>query len=74
MPRLPGIARRRNRWGIWIRTPSPSPVLSSQPQAPRWSRFLQGGETVAHDLMRDRRLLMLATKPTPHESCSLRGS
>ena len=27
--------------GIWISTPAPSPVLTSQPQAPRWSRFFR---------------------------------
>ena len=35
----PCTAATRNSWGIWIKTPAPSPVLFSQPQAPRWSRF-----------------------------------
>ena len=30
-----GATLRRNASGVWIRMPAPSPVLTSQPQAPR---------------------------------------
>ena len=62
-----------NACGIWISTPAPSPVLISQPQAPRWSRFLR--TWMACSRMRcDLYPLMLATKPSPQASCSNCGS
>ena len=33
------VTLRRKRSGIWTRMPAPSPVLASQPQAPRCSRL-----------------------------------
>ena len=42
-------SRRRNRSGIWIRMPAPSPVFGSQPQAPRCRRFLSTVSACGHD-------------------------
>ncbi len=59
--------------GIWMSTPAPSPVLTSLPQAPRWSRFFS--TWIACSRIRwDLCPLMLTTKPTPQASCSNRGS
>ena len=58
---------------IRIRMPAPSPTSGSAPTAPRWSRLIRSCSpwpTIWWDFWP----LMLATKPTPHESCSLRGS
>src|SRR5262245_45866135 len=66
-------SRARNAWGIWIRIPAPSPVLTSHPQAPRCSKFLstvRAWLTIAWDL----RPLMSTTNPTPQASCSWAGS
>src|SRR5690606_3055589 len=64
---------RISRSGIWIRMPAPSPASGSAPTAPRWvrlARIFSPSRTVWWLL----RFLMSATKPTPQESCSLRGS
>ena len=64
---------RKNRSGIWMRMPAPSPVLASQPQAPRCSRLIstwRAWRTIACE----RCPLAWTTKPTPQASCSWRGS
>src|SRR5260370_40861964 len=53
--------------------PAPSPVFVSQPQAPRCSR-LSSTWIPCRTMSCDLRPLRLATKPTPQESCSYRGS
>src|SRR5262249_34056194 len=53
--------------------PAPSPTSGSAPTAPRWSRLTRicrPWRMMSCDFLP----LMLATKPTPQESCSLRGS
>src|ERR1051325_338084 len=66
-------AWRKKRCGICTRIPAPSPVLFSQPQAPRCrrlTRMVMASRTIARDL----RPLTLTTNPTPQASCSYRGS
>ena len=68
-----GATLRRNVSGIWTRMPAPSPVLTSQPHAPRCARFISTCSawlTMACDL----RPFMSTTKPTPQASCSCCGS
>src|SRR5579872_3732993 len=63
---------KKNSCGVWIMMPAPSPVLFSQPQAPRcsmFSRMVSASETIWWDLL----LLMFATKPMPHASRSNSG-
>ena len=63
---------KRNSCGTWICIPAPSPVLASQPQAPRcsiFSRMVNASETILWLLL----LLILATNPIPHASCSNSG-
>ena len=53
--------------------PAPSPVLFSQPHAPRcsiFSKMVSASEMIWCDLLP----LILATKPMPHASCSNEGS
>src|SRR5260221_7765388 len=53
--------------------PAPSPVLFSQPHAPRcsmFSRIVNASETIWCDLL----LLIFATKPIPHASRSNSGA
>ncbi len=52
--------------------PQPSPALGSAPTAPRWSRLSRICSPIA-TMACDFRFFMSATKPTPQESCSLRG-
>src|SRR5688572_27391365 len=67
-----GTAWRRKRSGIWIRMPAPSPVSGSEPQAPRCSRLMRRSRA-ERTIWCERAPLMLATKPTPHASCSSVG-
>src|SRR5436190_20148113 len=63
----------RKSCGICSRMPAPSPVLFSQPHAPRWFRFTRicsAWRTIQFDFLP----LMLTRKPTPQESCSNCGS
>ncbi len=60
---------RSSASGIWIRQPAPSPTSGSAPTAPRWSRLTRISRPQAM-ISCDLRPLMLATKPTPHASCS----
>src|SRR5271154_1674181 len=53
--------------------PAPSPVLASQPQAPRWFRLTKMVRA-SRMILWDFFPLMLTTKPTPQESCSYHGS
>ena len=53
--------------------PAPSPVFTSQPHAPRCRRFTETSNACRTSLC-DRSPLMFTTNPTPHESCSKRGS
>src|SRR5580658_7789738 len=56
-----------------MRMPAPSPVLASQPHAPRWfrlTRMVRASRIILWDFFP----LMLTTKPTPQESCSYHGS
>ncbi len=62
-----------NACGICSSTPAPSPVLTSQPQAPRWSRFFSTWIACCSTRC-DLTPLMLTTKPWPQASCSWRGS
>ncbi len=64
---------RKNRSGICIRMPAPSPVLTSQPQAPRCSRFKRIC-SASCTIWCDLRFFKSAMKPTPHASCSYCGS
>ncbi len=60
---------KKNSWGVWIIMPAPSPVLISQPHAPRcsiFSRMVSASEIF--DVIYCP--FILATKPIPHESCS----
>ncbi len=66
-------ALSRKRCGIWIRMPAPSPVLASQPQAPRCCRLISTWRPRAMTEW-DRRPAMSTTNPTPHASCSNAGS
>ena len=68
-----GAAFARNLWGTCRSMPAPSPVFTSQPHAPRCSRFRPTSNACRTSLC-DRSPLMLTTNPTPHESCSNRGS
>src|SRR5262249_26574217 len=63
----------RNACGICTRMPAPSPVFGSHPQAPRCSRFSRIWMALS-TMSCDFRPVRLATKPTPHESCSKLGS
>ena len=72
MPASPHT-RRKNRWGFWISIPTPSPVFTSQPQAPRCNRFFRMVRAFS-TILWDLRPLMSTTKPTPQESCSVAGS
>ena len=69
----PGATLRRNVSGIWTRMPAPSPVLTSQPHAPRCCRFISTWSACA-TIACDFRPLMSTTKPTPQASCSCCGS
>ena len=63
----------KNRCGICIRMPAPSPVFFSQPHAPRCSRFSRISSPFL-TMLEDFRPLRSTTKPTPQASCSWRGS
>ena len=56
-----------------MRMPAPSPVLASQPHAPRWLRFIRTW-SACWMIVWDFRPLMSATNPTPQASCSNCGS
>ena len=56
------VSRRRNRSGIWIRMPAPSPVLASQPHAPRCSRLMSTCSACS-TIACERWPLMCTTKP-----------
>src|SRR5271157_283870 len=63
----------KKAWGIWINTPAPLPVWGSHPQAPRCVRLIR--ISIPFRMMSwDFSPEMLATKPIPQASCSLRGS
>jgi len=64
---------RNSASGIWIRMPAPSPTSGSAAHRAAMVQVDKKLKPLADDLM-DFWPLMLATKPTPHESCSLRGS
>src|SRR5579885_1924980 len=71
--RQPDAGVKAHACGIWMRMPTPSPVFSSHPQAPRCRRFFRmvmPCSTMACDF----RPLMCTTKPTPQASCSNAGS
>ena len=53
--------------------PAPSPVFTSAPDAPRWSRLQSAPRAVA-TMSRAGRPRTSTTNETPHESCSKRGS
>ncbi len=64
---------KKNSCGICIVMPAPSPVLFSQPQAPRCSIFsstVSASEITWCDLLP----LIFATNPIPQASCSKDGS
>ncbi len=63
-------ARARNSCGTWMRMPAPSPVLSSQPQAPRWLRFSSAVEAVVDDLV--RLLALRGRRRSRRRSCRAR--
>ena len=70
MSRLAALARKL--WGRAVRTPAPSPVLASHPQAPRWSMR----SSMVRALVTISWLafpLMWATNPTPQASFSNAG-
>ena len=69
---LGAFLARRSACGIWIRMPQPSPSFGSAPTAPRWSRLTRICRPFSR-MSCDLRFFMSATKPTPQESCSLRG-
>ena len=48
----PAPTLRRNASGIWMRMPAPSPVLTSQPQAPRCSRLMSTCSALRDDAVR----------------------
>src|SRR5262249_55972277 len=70
---IPSQACCRNACGTCSKIPAPSPVLSSQPQAPRWSRFCNTVRACC-TISCDFSPLMFTTKPIPQASCSKRGS
>ena len=72
-PRSAFTTLARNSCGSAVRMPAPSPVLASQPQAPRWS-MLRSTSSASRRIWWLRWPLMCATNPTPHESCSNAGS
>src|SRR5437867_8444384 len=55
-----------------MRTPAPSPVLTSQPQAPRCFRF-SSATMPSWTILCDFSPFSRTMKPTPQESCSYRG-
>lgn len=64
---------RKNASGTWERMPAPSPESGSEPVAPRCSR-LRSTVSAWSTRVWDASPVRVATKPTPHASCSLRGS
>ena len=68
----PAVARRKLS-GIWTRMPAPSPVSGSAPVAPRCSMFVSAVRPRV-TMLRDFSPFTFATKATPQESCSKRGS
>ena len=69
---LPGQLIPKKRSGIWVRMPAPSPVLTSQPRAPRWSR-LHSTSSACSTMPWDAAPLMWATNPMPQPSRSFLG-
>ncbi len=64
---------RKKASGTWERMPAPSPESGSEPVAPRCSR-LRSTVSAWSTRVWDASPVRVATKPTPHASCSLRGS
>ena len=66
-------SRRRKRGEIGMLIPAPSPVVSSAPRAPRCARAASASSAIG-TARAAWRPSVSATKPTPHASCSWRGS
>src|SRR4029450_6153183 len=71
--RMPFASRRRKASGICTMITAPSPVRGSQPHAPRCVR-LRSTSSPCSTMSCDLSPFTLTTKPTPHASCSMRGS
>jgi len=73
MPLAPARFDEETRAASALECRAPSPVFFSQPHAPRWLRLTRTVSALRMIAL-DLRPLMSATKPTPHASCSYRGS
>jgi hypothetical protein len=68
-----GSTAEKNAWGICTRIPAPSPVVTSEPLAPRCSMFSNAVRPIDTTSC-ERTPFMLQTKLTPQASCSFDGS